>query len=72
VQHGKQDRLSSDKLMVRPVHVVARYTKIHIKYSILISGKLQYPANLWSRRCQISKILLYLGGASASLGQVSG
>ena len=32
------------------VHEFARYTKIHIKYNILISRKLQYPARFW--RCQ--------------------
>jgi hypothetical protein len=32
--------------MVRYVPEVARYTKIHAKCTILISGKLRYPANL--------------------------
>jgi hypothetical protein len=41
------------------VHGVARYTRIYIKYALLISGKLGYPANLCSRRCRISQILLY-------------
>jgi hypothetical protein len=46
--------------MVRSVHEVARYTKIHVKYNVLISGKLRYPATLWSGGCQISQILLYV------------
>jgi hypothetical protein len=45
--------------MVRHVYEVARYTKIHNKYYVLISGKLRYPANPWSRKCRISQILLY-------------
>ena len=44
--------------MVRSVHVVARYTKIHIRYKILISRKLQYLTILWCQRCQITQILL--------------
>jgi hypothetical protein len=31
----------------------------HIKYNALISGKLLYPADAWSQRCQIPQILLY-------------
>jgi hypothetical protein len=45
--------------MVRSVHEVARYTKIHIKYNVLISGKLRYPAILWSQRYLILQLLLY-------------
>jgi hypothetical protein len=45
--------------MLRFVNEVARYTKIHVKYNILISGKFQYPANLWSQRCPTLQILLY-------------
>jgi hypothetical protein len=48
-----------DKGKNRSVRVVARYTKVHIKHNILISGKFRYPANLWSRRCRISQFLLY-------------
>jgi hypothetical protein len=46
--------------MVRSVHEIARYTKIHIRYSILISGKLRYLATRWSQRCRISQLLLYV------------
>jgi hypothetical protein len=34
--------------MVRSVLQVARYTNIHIRYSVLTPGKLKYPAALWS------------------------
>jgi hypothetical protein len=40
--------------MVRNVHEVARFTKIPIKYKILISRKLCYLATLWSQRCCIA------------------
>jgi hypothetical protein len=43
---------------VRSVHEIARHMKIRIKYNILISGKLPYPAHLWSRRWQIAQILV--------------
>jgi hypothetical protein len=46
---------------VRSVHGLARYTKIHVQYNILISGKLRYPANSWSWGCRISQILVYAG-----------
>lgn len=36
--------------MVGSVHKVARYTKIHIRCNILVYGKLQYLAVLWSHR----------------------
>ena len=39
--------------MVRSVSVV------HMRYNIQIPGNLQFPAILWSMRCQISEILLY-------------
>jgi hypothetical protein len=43
---GKKPKSSvNDKVKNRRVHEVARYTKIHIKYNILISGKLRHPAN---------------------------
>jgi hypothetical protein len=45
--------------MVRSVREVARYTNIHIEYNILISGKLQYPANIWPRRYWVSQVVLY-------------
>jgi hypothetical protein len=40
VQQGQKNRISSDNYMVRSVHVVVRYTKIHIRFQVLISGKL--------------------------------
>lgn len=41
----QENRTSSD-YMVRFVHEVARYTKVHIRYNFLIYGKLQYLASL--------------------------
>ena len=37
--------------IVRCVHEVARHTYLHICYSILISGHMQYMATLWCWRC---------------------
>jgi hypothetical protein len=59
MQQGKQDRISSDKLTGRSVHAVTKYTKIHIRCDVLKSTKLQYLANLWLWRCQISQLLSY-------------
>jgi len=42
--------------MVRPVHDVARHTKIHIRYNILISMKLLKPGNLRAQRCWINQL----------------
>jgi hypothetical protein len=36
-----------------------RHLPVHIRYHILKSGKLRYPATLWSQRCRISQLLLY-------------
>ena len=38
MQQGKEDRMSSDRLSV---YEAVRYTKIHIRYNVLISGKLR-------------------------------
>ena len=37
----------------------ARYTEIHIRHHVLISGKPQYLATIWSWRCWISQIVMH-------------
>ena len=58
VQQEKQDITSSDK-SGKSVHNSVGYTKIHIRHNILISGKLQYPATPFPRRCWIKQFSLY-------------
>jgi hypothetical protein len=60
------DRKSSDKFNGWLSLCVPRYAKIRIKYNLLISGKLRYPATLWCRRCRVSHLLLYVVTAVAS------
>jgi hypothetical protein len=45
VQQGKQDRISSDKLNGLACPCVASYTKIHIDFNVLISGKITISNN---------------------------
>jgi len=42
--------------MVRPVHEIAMYRKVHIRYTVLITKKLQYPAPNYSRGARYHKI----------------
>jgi hypothetical protein len=44
--------------VIRSVHGVAVYTKVDITRDVLISGKLRYPAVLWSWKCQINQPLV--------------
>jgi len=46
--------------MVRSLHETARYTKIHITFNVLKSGKLQYLATLLSWRCKTNQLIHYL------------
>jgi hypothetical protein len=46
VQHEKWDRISNAKLNDKSVHEVVKYTKVHIRYNVLISMKLKYLAIL--------------------------
>ena len=69
-QHEKQDITSSDKLE-KSVHKGAGYTKIHIRHNILISGKLQYLATPFPRRCWIKQFLLYMDNIFCIMAQSS-
>lgn len=51
--------------MVQIVQEGTTYSKKHIMYNVLMSTKL-YPANLWSRRCQISQLSKYADTDSSS------
>jgi len=48
-QNKKQDRIASEKLVVRPTQEVAKCMKIYIIHSGLISGKLQSTATFGLR-----------------------
>jgi len=45
---------------LRSVHDTATHPKVHTMYNILIFEKLWYLATLWSQRCQILQLLLFL------------
>jgi len=47
-------------LNIRYLHVVAKYTDIHIWYDIPVSIELQYPAALWSLWCRIYQLMLFM------------
>jgi hypothetical protein len=46
---------------------IVRYTEIHIRHHVLVTGKLQYPVTIWSQRCWISQIVLHLISFMSSL-----
>jgi hypothetical protein len=48
VHQGKQAGCQDTDLVLRSADVVARYAKMHIRYDVLLSGKLRYPGSLWS------------------------
>ena len=41
--------VQATKFEIESAHVVATYSKIHIRYNILVSRKLQASASMWSR-----------------------
>ena len=45
--------------MVRSVPEVAKYTKIHVTFYVLIPGKLWYLASLWAQRFQLNHLILF-------------
>jgi hypothetical protein len=54
---GKHERVSNDRVSDWSVYKVTRFSKIHIRYNVGISGKL-YPATFLSWRCHASHLLL--------------
>ena len=48
----------------------ARYSEIHIRHHVLISGKLQYLATIWFWRCWISQIVLHTVSSMSLLSRV--
>jgi len=55
----------------KSVHKGARYSKIHIRHNILISGKLLHPATRFLRRCWKKQFLLYRGNIFCIMAQSS-
>jgi len=47
--------------MIRSVHEVATYTKIHSQHNVLISTKLWHPATLWLWRCLLNQLIVHSG-----------
>jgi len=58
VQQGKQGGVLNDRFSGWSVFEVAGYSKMHIRYNVGSSGKLQYPQTFWSWRCWVSRLLL--------------
>jgi len=46
--------------MIWFVHEIAGYSKILIRYNVLMSRKVGYSATVWSQRCRMHQVMLYL------------
>jgi len=49
---------------------ITTYSEIHIRHHVLISGKLQYAATIWSWRCWMSQIVLHTVSSTSLLNRV--